>query len=158
MGISGTAQLTGLFYACGVGFLIGLYYELFRTLRLLFPPTAKSCFFQDVFFCLTAAVAVFFCLLAITDGVLYLYSLVGIAAGFFACYYTVGSVLHGLLAVLLRELYRLWRALCRAVSRPFAALWRRLTPAGRKMSEKVCRVPKKSAKFLKKLLKKPPQV
>ena len=152
MGITGTAQLTGLFYACGVGFLLGLYYELFRTLRLLFPAERKPGAHER------AAVAVFFCLLAITDGVLYLYSLVGIAAGFFACYYTVGSVLHGLLAVLLRELYRLWRALCRAVSRPFAALWRRLTPARRKMSESVCRVPKKSAKFLKKLLKKPPQV
>lgn len=158
MGVTGTAQLTGLFFACGVGFLIGLYYELFRTLRLLFPPTARGCFFQDVFFCLTAAVAVFFCLLAITDGVLYLYSFLGIAAGFFACYYTVGRVLHGLLAAVLRTLYRLWHALCRTVSRPFAALWRRFAPKRRKMSEKVCRVPEKSANFLKKLLKKPPRV
>ena len=124
MGISVTGQLEGLLYACGLGFWLGLYYEIFRTVRLLMPPTAKSCFFQDVFFCLSAALCTFFCFLAIADGRMYLYLFVGEITGFFVFYCTLGRVFHTVLAALLRWIAAAARILWRWLSAILRTVWR----------------------------------
>lgn len=147
MGISGNVQLGSLLYACGLGFWLGLYYELFRTLRLLLPPTAKSCFFQDVFFCLSAAITTFFCFLAIADGRLLPYLFVGEIIGFFAFYFTVGLIFHQLLAVFLRILFRISRTVGRWISRPVKAAFRWLFAL---LQPLISSIWKKTADFFKK--------
>ncbi len=158
MGITGETQLWNLLYACGLGFWIGLYYELFRTLRLLFPPTGKSCFFQDVFFCLTSALITFFCFLAIADGQMVPYLFIGEAVGFFAFYSTVGRVFHILLAALFRLLAR-WvfalsrwshRLFSRLFSRPLEWLFRKRRAVTRRFVEKTAKIRKKVIFFSKK--------
>ncbi len=98
MGNTGDIQLWGLLYASGLGFWLGAYYELFRMVRLLFSPSAISCFFQDVFFFISGSVTVFFVFLGITDGRIYPYLLVGVIVGFVSFYYTIGRFLHIVLA------------------------------------------------------------
>lgn len=113
MGNTGDIQLWGLLYACGLGFWLGAYYELFRMMRLLFPPSAVSCFFQDVFFFSSASIVVFFVFLGIADGQMYPYLLFGVMVGFLSFYYTFGRFLH---IVLAKGLRRVMRA-CRVVDR-----------------------------------------
>lgn len=124
MAITGDIQLWRLLYACGLGFWLGLYYELFRTLRLLLPPTARSCFFQDVFFCLTAALITFFCFLSIADGAMYPYLFLGELAGFFSFYYTLGRAFHKALAMVLRLLISALLAIHRRISRLLRMIYR----------------------------------
>jgi hypothetical protein len=94
MGVTGTLQVEGFLYACGLGFLLGGIYEIFRTVHLLFPPSARGCFIQDVGFCLIATLLTFFGFLAIADGNLYPYLFIGEGIGFFAFYKTMGHFIH----------------------------------------------------------------
>lgn len=153
MGISVEVQLEGLLYACGLGFWLGLYYEIFRTVRLLMPPTAKSCFFQDVFFCLSAALCTFFCFLAIADGRLYLYLFVGEITGFFAFYCTLGRMFHTVFAALLRWIAASIKTLWRWISRPLFSglrfLKRALCKPLRFLREKAQKILKKPSFFRK---------
>jgi len=101
-GVTGEVQVLTFLYACGLGFLLGVYYELFRTMRLFTPPTVLTCIIQDVFFCLSAAMISFFFVLGLTDGVFYPYVLFGELLGFAVFYGTVGNVLHAFFATLCR--------------------------------------------------------
>ncbi len=158
MGLAGETQLWHLLYALGLGFWLGLYYELFRTLRLLVKPTAKSCFFQDVFFCISAALITFFTFLAIADGETPLYLFVGEAVGFFTFYGTVGRVLHRQFSVVLRTVGRLARRFSSGVSRflyrwlagPLSRLYQKTAGARRRFAEKTVKLRKKVIFFSKK--------
>ena len=50
MGLTNGGQLTGLFLSCGLGFLLGLYYDGFRVARLVMRSSKRVIFFQDLFF------------------------------------------------------------------------------------------------------------
>ncbi len=80
---------------------------MFRMVRLLFPPSAVSCFFQDVFFFISGSVTAFFVFLGIADGQIYPYLLVGVVVGFLSFYYTFGRFLHIILAKGVRWVMRI---------------------------------------------------
>lgn len=90
--------------ACGLGFLLGFYYEIFRSLRLASTHTVKRCILEDVFFCVTSALTSFFMFLALTDGLLNLYVFVGEILGFLVFYGSLGRFLHVVLARVFRWL------------------------------------------------------
>lgn len=85
-------QIRELFLSCGMGFILGFYYEIFRVPRLVLRSGKKALFFQDFFFCLSAAVITFLFSLAVMDGRLRLYLFLGEAIGFAAYYFTVGRL------------------------------------------------------------------
>lgn len=154
MNITGEIQLANLLYACGLGVWLGLYYELFRTLRLLLPPSARSCFFQDIFFCLSAMLITFFCFLGIADGNMYPYLFAGEIAGFFSFYYTLGRAFHKVLAMILRWIFRFLRILKRWIGCPLRALYRSIFDLfiriGTTMHRKFSEIRKKTKKISKK--------
>lgn len=121
MGNTGDMQLIGLLYACGLGFWLGLYYTFFRAIRLVFPPSAVGCFFQDVFFCVSATLVVFFVFLGIADGNGYPYLFAGIVAGFFAFHKTCGRFLHLVLAKSIRGILRLAKGIRDRMQAPIHA-------------------------------------
>ncbi len=122
MGVTGTLQVEGFLYACGLGFLIGGIYEIFRTVRLLFPPSTRGCFVQDVIFCLLATLFTFFGFLAIADGNLYLYLFFGEGIGFIAFYKTVGRVFHIILSWFIRGFLYLIKLLNDGILYPLGSL------------------------------------
>ncbi len=153
MGMTGDIQLQSLLYACGLGFLLGLYYELFRTVRLLLPPTSRSCLFQDVFFCLSAALITFFSFLAIADGNMYPYLFMGEIAGFFSFYCTPGRAFHKVLAKLLEWLLSVLRFVKQVLSRPIYIIYhcvfrffRRICTSFNQKLEEIRKKPKKISK------------
>lgn len=137
-------QIDAFLYACGLGFWIGLYYEMFRTLRLLLPPSVCACFVQDLLFCLSSAVLTFFGFLAIADGNMYPYLFVGETVGFLAFYYTVGRVLHIVLASVIRRcigvvavIGRVMTGFCRRIKIVFARLYEPLLSKLQKIRKKI---------------------
>ena len=85
-------QLNELFLSCGMGFLLGAYYDIFRVIRLVMRPGKRTIFFQDLFFFLSSAVVTFIFSLSVMDGQLRFYLFLGLLAGFFAYYFTIGRV------------------------------------------------------------------
>lgn len=121
MGFTNTEQLRELFLCGGMGFLLGLYYDVFRLLRLLLPAPAPVVFLQDVLFFITGAGAVFLFALAVTDGALRAYLFAGLAAGFGAYRCTVGRLVIRWTARLLRTIRRFLSAVAAPVRKIFTA-------------------------------------
>lgn len=155
MGITNSGQLSGLFLSCGLGFLLGAYYDVFRVARLIMRPSKRAVFFQDLFFFLSSAVATFFFALTVTGGALRFYLFLGILIGFAAYYVTVGRLVVACAGAVVRAVLAAWhwfwhlafapfRLLRRLLTRPFGAFGCLCGAAGKKVRL-----------FLKKGLKQP---
>ncbi len=103
---------------CGLGFLLGLYYEFFRSVRLWSPPSVGVCIFQDIFFCLSSALVTFFVLLGLADGNMYPYLFIGEGIGFLVFYGSLGNVIHKILLWILRLLTKIFKGIQRKVFTP----------------------------------------
>ena len=118
MGFANSEQLRELFLCGGMGFLLGLYYDGFRLLRLWFSSQAVV-FSLDCLYCITAAMAVYLFSLAVTDGQLRLFLFVGLLAGFCSYRYTVGRLILRAATRFRRMIFRFFRLL-RAKTQSFA--------------------------------------
>ncbi len=101
-GVTVGRQVFQFIVTCGLGFLLGLYYECFKAIRMWSPPGVVACVFQDIFFCLSSAVITFFAFLGLADGNMYPYLFVGEAVGFFVFYGSLGNVVHKILVCFLK--------------------------------------------------------
>lgn len=82
----------------GIGFMLGLMFELLRFLRRLFAGDGTAAVrVQDVLFCMAAFFVQFFSLLAFADGELRAHLLLSSAAGFLVFRCSVGELLRKLL-------------------------------------------------------------
>ena len=68
LGFENAAQLRELFLSCGMGFLLGAYYDVFRLFRCWLLSSPLRVFVQDCTYALTSAVAVFLFALALNGG------------------------------------------------------------------------------------------
>lgn len=142
MGFTNAMQLRELFLSCGMGFLLGAYYDVFRILRCILRPSTVRVFWQDMLFFLTAAPLVFVFTLSVTEGVVRFYLLAGLVAGFFAYRYTVGRAVVRLVTVVITRLSHMGHRLYGVIKVPFGAL-----------REKCCKLVEKMRKNLKKIKK-----
>ncbi|HIZ19764.1 MAG TPA: spore cortex biosynthesis protein YabQ [Firmicutes bacterium] len=152
-------QLNQFFLSCGMGFLLGLYYDVYRVIRLVMHTGKKGIFVQDLLFSLTSAVLTFLFSLAVMEGRLRFYLFFGEALGFFAYYFTIGRVVMRFAGVVTAAVVRVWNAFWRLVSFPFRLLVRLLRrPAGailrlfQKIGEKAAQLLKKGLKQAASLL------
>ena len=125
MGFTNFEQVRELFLSCGMGFLLGGYYDVFRILRCVLRPGAVRVFWQDLLFFLTAALMTFLFAIAINDGVLRIYLFAGLVAGFFAYRYTVGRAVVRLITALIALLSCVRRWLSAALMIPIAGIDKR---------------------------------
>lgn len=153
MGITNGGQLDGLFLSCGFGFLLGLYYDVFRVARLIMHSSKRVIFFEDLFFFLSSAVITFFFSLTVTGGEMRLYLFFGILVGFAAYYFTIGRVVMAFAGAVAKAILFAWHWFWRLVFAPFRLLGRLLSRPLRFLKEKLDAVLKKIGLFLKKGLK-----
>lgn len=146
-------QLNELFLSCGMGFLLGAYYDLFRVIRLVMRPGKRAIFFQDVFFFLSSAVVTFLFSLSVMDGELRFYLFLGLIAGFFAYYFTIGRVVVRSAKAVVAAFLKVWRLFWRAVFWPFRLVARLLRRPARFLQKILAFIPQKINDFLKKGLK-----
>ncbi len=153
MEITVSEQLTQLFLSCGMGFLLGAYYDVYRVIRLVMRSGKRWIFVQDILFFLTSAVLTFLFSLAVMEGRLRFYLFFGELLGFSAYYFTIGRVVMRFAGAVTSAIVRMWNAFWHVLSLPFrwvARLFRRpLKAAGaffRKIGRKAGQVLKKGLK------------
>lgn len=139
-----TEELAVIGYAALFGAGVGILYDVFRVLRLLFRPSAVAVFVEDlIFFFLTAALTGMF-IFTFHSGVIRLYIFVSAVAGAALWYMTFGRVC-----------YRLWRRVADKIRRFFAVLLAPLRKIFAKFKQKINQKrqknKKKEAKNAKKL-------
>ena len=119
--IAGEAML--FLTSCLLGAALGVVYDLFRAVRLLFPPGARLAFAEDGLFFGVVGVAEFVFFLNHTYGQLRVFLLIGQGLGSLIYYLTVGRAVYCVMLHLSRIirgcLQRVWKALVWIVNKIF---------------------------------------
>lgn len=120
MYIQGMAQQTQIFLLCtGFGFLAGAVYDILRFVRKIFSSGYKAIIVQDISFFLILTPAAFLFMLCIDDGELRFYPYLGMLAGFFIWYFTLGILAKSLLDRVSLFLGRFFRPIIRRLEAIF---------------------------------------
>ncbi len=134
-------------YAVGFGFLIGVLYDVFRTLRLLFGGTKKKAFLiSDIVFALAAAFLTFLFALTLLNGSIRAYVLFGELMGFLIYYVSFGTFVIRLTDKIAAFLRRVFTRIFRLIAKPFLALYKILKRFYTKNVQKAQKKAKFSAK------------
>jgi spore cortex biosynthesis protein YabQ len=112
-------QLHQLFLSCGMGFILGFYYDLYRVPRLIMRSKSRAVFFQDVLFFSTSAVITFLFALAVMDGRLRFYLFLGEGIGFASYYFTIGRLVMKFSGTVTAFILKSWNLFWRLVFYPF---------------------------------------
>ena len=138
------AQLSELAQMLALGAVCGMYYDVFRVVRVIMRPTARVIFVQDLAFFVSSAAVTFLFLLALNGGEVRWYLLLGQLAGFALYYRTVGQLVLRFANGVYRALSAAWRWWWRTVFRPLRWI-------GRKIGRPFVLLGEKTAIFLKKI-------
>lgn len=87
MGISVPEQLWTFLYSIAYGVALGVFYDLFRVLRLIFIPSSVSAFIQDVLFWIISGIVTFMYMFSFNDGMIRFYMLCGVFLGWILYYF-----------------------------------------------------------------------
>lgn len=145
-GVTVGKQAVEFLCACGLGFLLGAYYEVFRTVRFISPPSVSVCVFQDIFFCVSSALITFFTFLGLADGILYPYLILGEILGFFVFLGSLGNIIHKLLAGIYGFLARILSGVNRRFFSPVFRFFTIKTSKIKAVLEKTCKKLRKTEK------------
>lgn len=117
--IQGLSVQTEIFLlSLGFGFLLGILYDVFRTLRLIISRSAGFTVFMDIFCFVLCAFLIFFFNLIVDEGKIRLYVLFGDLLGWMIYYFSFGEIsmrvsnriiqsVRGALRVVLKPISRL---------------------------------------------------
>lgn len=137
------ADQTRLFLlALGLGFLLGVLYDLFRVVRMAFTMRRVGVFIQDVLFFLTCAAVTFIFLLAVNQGEIRGFVIAGEGLGFLIYYFSFGLLAMRVSSFLVHTIRKLFHL----ISLPFRAFFRLLRRLFGKIGISVKKTSKKIAK------------
>lgn len=102
-----TEQVTVLLWAVAAGVAMGVYYDLFRAIRIIFNCKRVSVIAQDMFFWLTSAVAVFFISITVNCGYLRIYFVLAVLLSWLLYFVTLGHMTMFIVNIIASALKRL---------------------------------------------------
>ncbi len=153
-----SGQLYLIFLFCGLGYLLGLYYDIFRIVRLIMQSGKWTVFIEDIIFCLTSTLLFFLYSLSLTGGHIRWHLTFGAAVGFWAYRVTMSKLVVWFAQKLYALILRLWSLIVAVITFPFTLLFRLLHPVFAVFSTFFHFLFAKCCIFFKKLLKKPAQL
>ncbi len=116
--IQGLSAQTEIFLlSLGFGFLLGILYDIFRTLRLIISGSSGFTVFADVVYFLVCAFLVFCFNLVVDSGKIRLYVLLGDMLGWMIYYFSFGEISIKLSNRAVASSRRLFRAVCKPILR-----------------------------------------
>ena len=139
-------QAWRLLSSAGFGFLLGVYYELFRFGRRLFAVKTVGTFVLDTLWCVTAAFATFLFDLVLSGGQLRGYLFLGCAVGFAAYSVTVGQLVSRVTGGAVR--------LLRRAGRWFDRGWQRLADGAERVAAETGRFFTQKARIFTRIFQK----
>jgi len=122
------AQDTELFLlSVLLGVFFGLFYEVFRLIRLAIPHSTFLVACEDFFFFLPVTAVFLLFTYAVSWGVIRWFSLFGVSIGFFLYRETLGKLIHSFSASLIQLIRRLFSLLFRRTLLPIWFVFKNIT-------------------------------
>ncbi len=110
-----------------LGFLFGLYYEVFRFMRLSFPHGTFLVFIEDLLFFLPISLIYIFFNYALSDGVVRYFSILGVVMGFLLYLATLGKIITFFSSCILNFLKKMLRGIFILLFRPIFIVFKNIT-------------------------------
>lgn len=140
MPVISIAEQTRLFLlSCGMGFLLGVLYEIFRLLRMMFSVKKRSTFIFDILYCLLATFLSFVFILTANRGAVRWYIIFGVAAGWIIYYFALGGIAVKFSRFITTCIKKTVTFSVKIIIAPFKAIWKLF----RNISDKLVKTAKK---------------
>lgn len=111
-------QVSVLIYAVAAGFAMGLYYDFFRTVRMIVHCSKTAVMLQDIFFWLSSAVVVFFVSIAVNTGYVRIYFIAAVLLSWALYFFTLGNAVMFIVNMILILVKRAASLTARYLIRP----------------------------------------
>lgn len=108
-------------YSLIVGAAIGVYYDVFRIIRIVLPKSVVLIFFEDLIFCLSAGVIMSVFIFNAGFGIVRGYAVIGTGIGFTVYYLTIGKIVYRLSEIIIDFLRKAIRFIAGLIAAPFVA-------------------------------------
>lgn len=149
-------QTKGFLLSLGMGFLLGILYDLIRIIRISISRGKTAVIICDIIFCAFTCLFTFLFCLTVNEGEIRLYLVLGEIAGFFTYYFSLGAVIFSCSEKIIGFIKKLFRSVFGVILFPFKwifeKIWKvfnKLLKKSRKNTKKV----KNKSKFLLKVNK-----
>lgn len=136
MGIDNTVQLMSFFGGALLGALIGVFYDVFRMIRLSVKFDSTAVGVQDFIFCTVSGLFAFVYVVYFADGYIRWYVIVGMLLGFAVYMLTLSRVILKFYKFLLKVIGKIIRFLVKYIVMPIVTFVGRIRSKGEKIYNK----------------------
>ena len=143
-------QLIIFLASIGLGFLLGIFYDILRTIRLTISKSNVGIIVFDVIYFIIFGFASFLFILAMNKGEVRIYIPVGEVIGWFFYYFSFGLAAIKITDLLVKVIRGFFALIFKIIKLPFCLIYKGLYL----LFKALCRLFKKIGNFFKKLLKK----
>ncbi len=145
--IQGLAEQTEIFlYSLGFGFLLGILYDVFRTLRLIISNSRLFVFIWDLLYFAACAFLTFCFIMVIDSGKVRIYVALGEILGWLIYYFSFGAIAIKFSNLVRRFLCRIFAVVFKPIKCVFVWICKKIRKTG-VFCKKIIRKSDKKAKF-----------
>ena len=138
-------QTKGFLLSLGFGFIMGIFYDLFRIIRICISRGKVAIIISDLLYCIFLCFCTFAFCLTMNEGEIRLYLLTGEAIGFAAYYFSLGAIIFSFSEILIEFIKKVCKWTFNAFSFPFRWLFEKL----RVNFDKILKKSRKNGKKIK---------
>lgn len=144
-GLSLATQTKNFLLSLGFGFIMGIFYDLFRIVRISISSGKIATIFSDILYCIFLCFSLMLFCLTVNEGEIRLYILLGSLAGFFVYYFSLGVIIFSFSEKLISTIKRIIKSVFKVILYPFRLIFGIL----RKLFNKISLKSRKNTKNIK---------
>ena len=118
-GLSLAQQTKGFLLSLGFGFIMGIFYDLFRIIRISISKGRAAIIVSDILYCIFLCFSTFLFCLTVNEGEVRIYLLLGAGAGFFVYYFSLGVIVFSFSERIIGFIKKIIKAIFNIISFPF---------------------------------------
>ena len=144
-GLSITTQAKNFLLSLGLGFIMGIVYDLFRIIRLSISERKISIIIFDLLYCIFLCFTTFIFLITVNEGQVRFYLLLGEGVGFAIYYFSLGVIIFSFSQKTIYFIKLCFRKIFSVLFLPFKWVFTRL----KRVCDKILKKGRKRTKNIK---------
>ncbi len=124
-GLSLATQTKNFLFSLGLGFLMGLFYDIFRIIRICISKKRSAVITFDILYCVFLCFATFLFALTANEGQIRFYLLSGEAIGFAVYYFSLGAIIYSISEFLVDIIRKCFKRIFKVLFSPFKWIFNR---------------------------------